>query len=83
VGNKRNRNKQLAVIDAEFTAIETTDREKIQAELRKQGFTPENMSEYELAMLVQVGVATNEIIAAIDELGAMLEDVLAPEEDAG
>ena len=76
MGNKRNRNKPVPEIQPNLKV-------KLEEDLRASGFDPMSMTEFEKAMLVQVGAAKNEIVDAVDELGAMLEDVLAPEEDAG
>jgi hypothetical protein len=73
MGNKRNRNKPQPEESPNLKA-------KIVDDLRKSGFDPDSMKEFELALLIQIGAAKNEIVDAIDELGAMLEDVLAPED---
>jgi len=73
VGNKRNRNKPELVTPENL-------KEKVLKDMKVAGFDPAQMTEFELALLVQIGAMKNEVVDAVDELGAMLEDVLAPED---
>lgn len=74
MGHKRDRNK----VEAE---IVVNEKDRMLAELNKAGFNTTMFSEFELAALVQMGALKNEVVDAIDELGAMLEDYLSPEEN--
>ena len=76
MGNKRNRNKE------ELVPVQNV-REQAVSQLEAGGFNTALFTEYEIAMLTQVTIAREKIVEAIDELGAMLEDVLAPEEGEG
>ena len=75
MGHKRDRNK---VIDIPTEPVNI--KESLLTQLRTNGFDTSSMTEYELALLSILGVAKAEIVEAIDELGAMLEDVMTEEE---
>jgi tRNA U34 5-carboxymethylaminomethyl modifying enzyme MnmG/GidA len=75
MGHKRDRNK---VVDIPTEPINI--KESLLTQLRTNGFDTSGMTEYELALLSILGVAKAEIVEAIDELGAMLEDVMTEEE---
>lgn len=76
MGHKRDRNK---VIDVQ---PEVNVKEALITQLRTNGFDSGNMTEFELCLLSLIGFAKAEIVEAIDELGAMLEDVMTEEGEA-
>ena len=77
MGNKRNRNKQPVIVQP------VNFREKVIADLRRNGFEPQSMTEFDLALLTQIGLFQNEVVEAIDEVGATIEDCLVEPEDEG
>jgi hypothetical protein len=70
MGHKRERNKVIDVTPV------VNMREKLIAELKQNGFNPDQMTETDLAMLAQVGEIGNEIIEAIDTVGQVVFDYL-------
>lgn len=78
MGHKRDRNK---VIDVQPEP--TNVKEALLTQLTANGFDVSGMRDYELALLSLIGFAKAEIVDAIDELGAMLEDVMTEEEGGG
>jgi hypothetical protein len=69
MGHKRDRNKPQPEVIPNLKV-------RLEDDMRAGGFDPMQMTEFEKALLVQIGTAKNEIVDAIDQMGAMLEDVL-------
>jgi hypothetical protein len=72
VGNKRNRKPPVESVNL---------RAKMKEDLKASGFDPDSMTEFDLALLVQIGAAKNEITDAIDGIGGLIEEYLFPEEE--
>lgn len=76
MGHKRDRNK-VKTIDVEPIQ---NKRDQIVKELRADGFNVDSMTEFELAMLVQMGAFKNEVVDAVDKIGALVEEIWPEEE---
>jgi hypothetical protein len=76
--SQKNRHKVLDVV-AEVVPI--NQKEALEDQLRVAGFDPMQLTEFEKALLFQIGWAKHDVVEAIDELGAMLEDYLGEGEE--
>ena len=76
--SQKNRHKTLDVV-AEVVPINQKDA--LEDQLRVAGFDPMQLSEFEKALLIQIGLMRTDVVEAIDELGAMLEDYLGEGEE--
>lgn len=56
--------------------VKMTKRQQAISQLVDAGFDPAQFTEFQIAMMVQVGTLKSEIVEAIDTMGSMLEDVL-------
>jgi hypothetical protein len=76
--SQKNRHKTLDIV-AEVVPINQKDA--LEDQLRVAGFDPMQLSEFEKALLIQIGLIRTDVVEAIDELGAMLEDYLGDREE--
>jgi hypothetical protein len=74
--SQKNRHKVLDVV-----AVPINQKEALEDQLTNAGFEPQNFSEFEKALLIQIGLMRTDVVEAIDELGAMLEDYLSDPEE--
>jgi hypothetical protein len=74
--SQKNRHKVLDVV-----AVPINQKEALEDQLRVAGFDPMQLTEFEKALLIQIGLMRTDVVEAIDELGAMLEDYLGEGEE--
>jgi hypothetical protein len=76
--SQRNRHK---VLDVVAEVVPVNQKEALEDQLTNAGFEPQNFSDFEKALLIQIGLMRTDVVEAIDELGAMLEDYLVDPEE--
>ena len=69
------------VLDVKAEVVKVSQKEALETQMIEAGFDVSQFSEFEKALLLQIGLMRHEVVEAIEEFGAMVEDYIGEGEE--